>query len=304
MKTIILLTAEISKPYSFQKDYAEYYEKLAIIWLKENIKIISSWIFDYNEKENNFKWWTYFDWEKWIEEKNIIADMVWCKANIDNYLIRLIEKNNKFLNPVDYISFANDKYITSLFFKEESPETFLLWTYNKNDILSEELILKPNWWSWWEWVIKIKNNEIKKYFWWKYDNYLVQELIDSSAWIKWVADGLHDIRFTLFWDKVWDIVLLRTPPKWDFRCNISAGWLWEYIKETDLPKDMLEFIRPILDKILNRFWKIFWSIDILKSNWRYYIMEFNSSPWINTFKFNKKLEKEYFEDIIRLLKNY
>ncbi len=31
MKTIILLTAENSKPYSFQKDYSEYYEKHRIL---------------------------------------------------------------------------------------------------------------------------------------------------------------------------------------------------------------------------------------------------------------------------------
>jgi len=306
MKKVILLSNGHDFKTSLECHIRKKYQDLSKVWIENNVRIIRSSNYEYDEKKNSFARWEYFDGVKWIDIKDITADLVWYKSNITNYITTIIEKNNTFINPTDYIDFANDKYITSLFFKEESPKTYILNQASIENIvhLPENIILKPNWWSWGRGILKIKKSQLIEYNPSDYSNYIIQEALDLSTWIDWVVEWIHDIRFMVLWNKTMDYVLIRTPPKNDFRCNITAGGLWEYKKTSDLPQDMLDFINPIIKKIFWRFGSLFGSIDISKAGWKYYIIEFNSSPWINTFRFNSKLENIYFQKTIELFKNF
>jgi glutathione synthase/RimK-type ligase-like ATP-grasp enzyme len=133
--------------------------------------------------------------------------------------------------------------------------------------------------------------------------YIVQEMIDSSKWIPWIISSIHDIRFFILGNTLWKSVLLRTPPENDFRCNISQWWSSENIDFSKLPIDMQLFAKNIHKKIHNKFWIIFWSIDIVMANNRYYLIEFNSSPWVNLHAIGSPKLKEYHKTISLFFNN-
>lgn len=304
MKNIILLSTESDFKNSLSQKYRPYYERLITLWIKKDIQIIRSSIYQYNINTNTFLIGETFNGDKWIDLKNIAISKVWYKSNTVNYLTRIIEKNNPFINNTEFVELVNDKYITSLHSPEYSPKTLLLNDQGIKDFIETDknnFIIKPNWWSWGKGVEKVSVNELRKLNSDDYVNYIIQETLDSSDWIPWVIEWIHDIRFVMFWLETMSHILIRTPPKEDFRCNITAWWSTQYIPITSLPEELVLLISTILKKINSEFWNIFWSIDLTKADWKYYLIEYNSSPGIRSFSFKENLENEYYHKIVEFL---
>jgi len=301
MKNIILLSTEKDFLHSLWENIRTYYEKLIIRGTHQNIQIIRSSIYQYNKKTNTFLNWETFDWSTWVSLTNIKIDLVWYKSNSVNYLTRIIEEKNIFINDTRFVELVNDKYITSLYSPEYSPKTLLLdtdWIEDFSQRTQQDIIIKPNWWSGGKWVEKISIQDLKKIDIQEYNNYIIQETLDSSPWIPWVVEGIHDIRFVMFWTELMSHVLIRTPPKKDFRCNITAGWATQYIPISGLPEELVQAVNIMLKKIQVEFWNVFGSIDLTRANEKYYLIEYNSSPWIRSFSFKKELEDEYYTKTI------
>ncbi len=304
MKNILLMLNFIDYRYD------DYYKKLIILWKEKWINIIRSSVYEYAVENNSFVEWEIFNWKEWSKIENIKADLVWYKSNTVNYLTRIIEENNNFINNTKFVELVNDKYITSLLYNEFSPKSDIIDNIKNNlslldNFSTEELILKPNWWSWWEWITKITKKEIENYINDStYNWYLVQEFIDFSWWINWIVEWMHDIRFVIFWDKI-DFPIIRIPKWWDICCNISRWGSIIYPEIEKIPKKILDTSHKIQRKIFQDFWYVFGTIDLwLWKNWKVYLMELNSSPWIRIWSGSERLEKEYYEKIIETLINY
>jgi len=307
MKTVILL----SSLYSIKGSpllYKEYYEKLIKIWLDKWIKIIRTCIYEYDLQKKIFTNWEYFDWKRWSDVKNIKPDLIWYKSNDVKYLTNIIENNHNMINDTNFIQLVNDKFYTSIYFSDYSPKSYQINMLNNNNLLkdfqSNQLILKPNWWSWWKGIIKIEKSDLDKYINKDdFKNYLVQDFIDLSKWIPNIIKWIHDIRVVIFGGKIWDYVLIRTPAKNDFRCNLSSGWSGKYVNIDCFDNNFKNIITYILDKILNEFWFIFWTIDLARwDDGKYYLIELNSSAWIALYWLNDKISDNYFNLIIDMFK--
>jgi hypothetical protein len=147
MKNIILLSTEGDFLHSLSQNIRSYYEKLITVGLSKQVKIIRSSIYQYDRNNNTFLSGETFDGEKWIHLKNISIDKIWYKSNSVNYLTRIIEENNTFINDTRFVELVNDKYITSIYSPEASPKTLLL---NKSSVdkfietKKLDFIIKPN----------------------------------------------------------------------------------------------------------------------------------------------------------------
>lgn len=304
MKKILILSIDIDFKNSLNDLIKPFYEELSRTWIENNVQFYRSSVYEYNISSHSFKNYQKYDWNSWIECSDLVPDIIWYKSNTINYLTRKIEENYLFINNTKYIELANNKFITSRVFQDESPRTFI---FNKDNLSlfnrNSEIIIKPDGGSGWYWVEKllvsqIDDKRMKLSKW-----YIIQEVIDSSNGIEWVIEWIHDLRFFIFWNKIWDTVVLRTPPKNDFRCNISQWWNSKSLLRKDIPDDLNRFVEEILVRIKKEFWELFWSIDIVKANNRYYLIEFNSSPGVNLYPLSSQELKKYFEEIIYFFKS-
>ncbi len=299
MKNILVLSSDLDFKNSLSKKIRPYYEELSRIGIGKNIQLHRTSVYEFNIEKSIFNTVEKFNWEHWVEENNFSPDLIWYKSNNVNYLSRIIEEKFNFINNTKFIELANNKLITSIVFTKESPKTHLLndesLSFFKDD---EEVIIKPDWGSAGEGVEKLKIRELRTRNLNSYQQYIIQELIDSSEWIEWIVDWIHDIRFFIYWNEIWDTVLLRTPPKWDFRCNVSQWGDSRNISISEFPKELINTVSWIQKKLQDNFWIIYWSIDFTKSRGKYYLIEFNSSPWVIMHPLYSKESDEYHEEII------
>jgi len=305
MKKILVLSIDVDYKNSLSEKIKPYYEELTKIGVKQGVQFYRTSVFEYNTDEKYFNTVQKFDGNSWVQEDFFTPDLIWYKSNTINYLTRVIEEEFPFINSTKFIELANNKLITSIAFQDYSPKTSILNSESLELFKSNEVVvIKPDWWSGGEGVEKIIVSEITSE---KLENskwYIIQELIDSSEWIEWVVEGIHDIRFFIYGDRLWDTALIRTPPKWDFRCNVSQWWSSKNVTLDSFPIELIKSIQSILKKIKNDFWMIYWSIDMTKSNWKYYLVEFNSSPWVIMHKLYSKESDEYHEEIVVFFKNF
>ncbi len=302
MKKILLLSDSLDYKSGISDRIRWFYANLMEQALKKNLQIIRSSIYEYNIKEKKFHYGESFENGEWKQMKDIVPDIVWYKSNKVGYLTRLIEENFQFINNTKLIALANDKYMTSIKFKESSPLSMPIDKINKdniNNFKSKKLIIKPIGWSGGKWVKLLDKKNIldskERNLTW---SYLVQEFIDLSWGIKWLIDGIHDIRFVVFGKEI-RFCVIRYPAKGDFRCNISSGWWALYPNLADIPKELLDIVKNINNNLLEEFHNCYVSIDFGKGiDEKYYLIEINTSTGIDLWVADKKQEKKYFSFII------
>lgn len=297
MLNIILLT-NLKNYKDFKDRNSKHYLQL-MNYLNNNwIKIIRSSIYDYSEEKEYFLRWEFYNWNKWEELTKIKPDKVWYKANTIQYKLLLIKDKYKFFNEPKLITLASNKYDTSNIFKDITPRSYSI-TEALNIKKETKLIIKPHQWIWWTWIKIISSNEIEKIS--KLNNdYIIQDFLDLSVWIKWIVEWIHDVRISVFWDEIFGYAYIRTPKEWDFKCNISQGWKDFFIKINDIPKEFINVANNIISYIKKYIWTWFYTIDLCNTNKWVKLMELNSSPWLN---FEKHDEREkYYNEIVKYIK--
>jgi glutathione synthase/RimK-type ligase-like ATP-grasp enzyme len=111
-------------------------------------------------------------------------------------------------------------------------------------------------------------------------NYIAQEFIDMSDWIKWLVKWFHDLRYMIFWDTI-DYPVLRYPKKWDFRSNYCSWWKKYFLKKEQVPEEITKKAQEIANELIKEFWIIFASIDLAQDKEKWLILvEINSSCWV------------------------
>lgn len=106
-------------------------------------------------------------------------------------------------------------------------------------------------------------------------NSLVQEFCDSSIGIKGVIEGNHDLRFMTTNKKIL-LCYLRTPtdPN-EFRSNYSLGGKLTIVETEKLPKEVLEFIEPLISEIYEEYKNPLYSIDLFNTTKGLKLIELN-----------------------------
>lgn len=206
------------------------------------------------------------------------------------------------------ILLANNKFDTARYFKKYSPLTLRLIdierkSFNWNTFSKSEYIIKPINGSGWAGIMKVKKTDLKdtlSKFWYGKENVIIQEFVDMSCWVQGIVKWMHDLRFSVFWKKIFPHVYVRKPKDGDFRSNISAGWSDYFVWVKEIPKECLTIVQNIVNDIYQNMWWWIYSIDMAWTSEGFKLMELNSSPWF-LFK-EKDIQREYFNYIVNELK--
>jgi glutathione synthase/RimK-type ligase-like ATP-grasp enzyme len=230
-----------------------------------------------------FKKWHFF--ENWILKKiwEIKVDLIFNRD--DKWIIPEIS-DCKILNNQKFDKFCLDKDATAKFFKNISPKSDILKTYEnfwekiiefwlKNDDL---VVLKENYNCSWVWIFIKKVSEIKKDLYPNWNWILIQEYIDTSVGIEWITKWKHDLRINVVDWKITN-VLLRIPKKWSFLANILMWWKSYSVEKSKLPKSIIKLFEKIKKDLEVFDPKIVWMDFINSKNW-FKLVELNSKPWI------------------------
>jgi len=288
----------------FFESYSEIIEALEKKWLKTVIVRNNSYIWDWFFSH-------YFIWNGKTYEKinkKIKLDLLWNRDS-ENLIPKIDDL--EVINNFEFDEICRDKFMTYELFKEFSADTFLLNSYddlleNIDNIKSEKVVLKPRFWERCEWIYIIKKEEIKKELYENWTNILLQEFLDSSNWIDWMVEWLHEINiYVINWEFAW--ARLKKAENWNLICNISweNNSLVRWLKKQDIPKELLDEIKKI-DKKLEKFPFHLYRADFVYTNkLEYKIIELNSRPWV----MNKNTEwQDYYWDfnwkIVDTIANY
>lgn len=307
-KDIVILWFWTEFNVTYKWKYRETMELLMNYGRENNIRFINSSVYHYNHKKWFFTdWWTY-NGKKWEALKKIKPEKVLYKSNKVNHLTNHINEEFEFMNDLKLVLLANNKFDTARYFKSCSPLTWKLSDiesskFNKNKLVKDEYIIKPINWSWWSGIMKVKKTELdnilSKFWYWK-ENVIIQEFLDMSCWVPWVVEWIHDLRYSVFWKRIFPHVYVRIPKEGDFRSNISAWWKDYFVDINKLPIECNNMAKKIVRDIYNIIWEWIYSIDIVNTTEWYKLMELNSSPWF-LFK-EKDIQKKYFQYIVNSLK--
>lgn len=304
MKNILILSDD--KTFHKVSDkYRIYYEELSKIWLDKNVQLIRSNSYSFDVSNLIFKTWEYFDWQDWKSITNFSPDCIWYKDSNTNYFTKQIEKNYYFRNPTEFV-YLKWKYTTYIVFEKFMAYTRLLSEFKLNkslldNFVGDKIVIKKIYGFGWKSVYLINKSEIDDFISKvdDTDNYIVQQFVDFSCWIKWLVDWIHDIRFLVIWDSV-PFITIRVPTmNNEFRCNL---WQWGkafYTSIELLPKELLDIFNEINNNLRQSYWKLIYALDFAKwCDGKYYLIELNTAPWVDLWSFDKNINNLYFNKII------
>ncbi|MBI2578878.1 MAG: ATP-grasp domain-containing protein [Candidatus Aenigmarchaeota archaeon] len=164
---------------------------------------------------------------------------------------------------------CNDKYLTHKLFRRYVPKTSISLKGLKK-IKNRLAVVKPRFGAGGAGVKVMEKYRLRKL---KKD-YIVQEFVDTSAGIKGVYKGIHDLRLLVLNGKILDFYL-RVPRK-GLISNISLGGRLVRIRK--IPKKVMR-IANYVDSKFNKFVPRLYSIDFLiDKKQRPWIIELNSHP--------------------------
>ncbi len=290
------------------KKYRECYEYMYELAKKHGVRLVrasNSW---YDEKKRVFKHaWTYEKEKGWFTIGETKPDLVWDKMNAstENDEFRfVIAKAFKIINDPLFAQTINNKFLSSLFFKEFIPQTIYLdkTTDVKNvakKIKSDKIVFKPLTKSGGSGIIIVKHNEIAKIK--INDPYLAQEFIETDGGIKNITNDRHDLRLTFVNEKL-IYAYIRTPAKGKLLANVSQGGSMAIVPIDKLP----ESIKPILklnEKLFADFNPRIYTIDLMFGpKQKPYVVEMNARPGVYFYPDQKRWQDRFYMAMIDVFK--
>jgi len=272
---LLLSSHKNFKTLEWPREFPFYNEKLAKILSKKGITFMRSSSYEFDKKSQLFfraeivkSWW-------WEEVKNIQPDKILCYSNTVNQDLFDISKIFSFQNNLDLVQLANNKLQTSIFFSNFSPKTYT--QIPINTLTDKKYVIKPIDGTGWNDISCIYGKELLDLC--LKENYIMQEYIDSSIGVPWIVKGIHDMRFIVFGEKIFSWIYIRTPKKWDFKCNLCQWGNWFYMPITNIPKDIMGIVDKIKASIYQNYREWYYSIDISNTVEWPILMELNSSTW-------------------------
>lgn len=260
--------------YPFTKaEYLESYQELDLeiqnlggkfYIVRDNATYLGNWEFSNS--------WKFID-NQIVEAGEVKIDVIYDKWEFisDNTLPVL---NSEFVNEV-----CTDKYKTYQMFKEFCPKTILVnneqeYSNALNTINWDKKVIKPLDGEEWHGVFIWDHEYLKscKYVF----PMLVQEFLDTSAWIPGIYVGIHDLRLVYINGEI-IFSFYRTPPEGQLLANISQGGWIGLIDINNLPKKVLDISNVVKE---NFTWDYCFGLDIGFVDGQPKIIELNSRVWL------------------------
>ncbi len=173
-------------------------------------------------------------------------------------------------------------------------------------IKTDKVVLKPRFWEQCVWVHVLNKNEIKQDLYENWEDILLQEFLDSSNWIEWLVEWLHEINiFIVNWEFSWSRI--KKPAEWYFVSSATWDSIWTvwWIKEKDIPNKLVEIVKKLDSKFSNYPLRLFRADFVYTTSWEYKLIELNSRPWV---MHKDKEWQEFYRDfnwkLIDLVVNY
>lgn len=267
----------------------------------------------YDYEKNIFKYaWTYKtesgNWEKVI---NIKPDLIYdkTKAGMEAYYKKeLISKNYQFINSLRFTRIMDDKLITSLIFHKWSKRSWIVNNQKKlksilPKIKSQKFVVKPISESGGKNVQILDKEEAlgKIIFGDDYDDYLVQEFIDSSLGVPGVSENMHDLRLVFINNKL-SYSYIREPEKGNYLANLSQGGSLSIVPKDKIPRSLDPIIR-CANKVFETFDPRIYCIDFMfDKKGKPWIVELNSMPGLYFTPKEKPYMLEMYKELIGVFK--
>lgn len=189
------------------------------------------------------------------------------------------------LNRFEFDEICRDKIKTYELFWDFWAKTFLLNSFEELkekvwEIKTSKIVLKPRFWEQCQWIYVIEKDEIREDLYEDWTDILLQEFLDSTVWIEWIVDWLHEINvFYVNWEFSW--ARMKKPPEWSLISSATWSSIWKvwWLKEKDVPKDLLDIIKKLDNKMLDYPLRLYRADFVNTKDW-YKMIELNSRPWV------------------------
>lgn len=216
-------------------------------------------------------------------DTKISPDCIWDKTSALNFPV--IKNDKNVINPLLFKELETNKWVQSQLFKEYFPQNILC-----NDLVmfkqyiervnTSKIVIKPLGGHGGKGISFFEKAEVLN------DNFdfnnlpqtpfLIQSFTDTSAGVKDICDGIHDLRF-IYLNKQLVLCILRQPAKGQLRANFAQGGTFEKIPLSNIPQYILDFLKPIANKIIGEYENPYFSIDLGIENEKPMIFEITGS---------------------------
>lgn len=198
-----------------------------------------------------------------------------------------------------------DKFQQATVFRQRMPRTVLLAEFlslkSVQNLFTDRIVLKHRYWSGWKDISLVDKSDIinnKEIYKLKRKEYVVQEYIDFSGWIPDLAVGIHDFRIVVLGGEKKYVEIREPKDKNEFRSNVALWWHMALYDIDIIPPALHE----ILDTMISLVTKIcgesmFCSFDFGYANDTWYLIEINSSPWIEFDEHDLERQKQVYQDL-------
>ena len=118
---------------------------------------------------------------------------------------------------------------------------------------------------------------------------MVQEFLDSSVGIPGITDGMHDLRITVINGKPINS-FLRVPKEGSYLANIAQGGSGTSIDLKQIPKEVINLVYRIDEKV-KKYFPAIYAADFIHSDKGYKLLELNSRPGVQHPDWSKTYQK-------------
>lgn len=257
-------------------DQLRYISLTTLSTIARNRDIDLRWVFKGDElNQGAFQsYWTIEDEIMTHHNEPYRPDLLYVRPTLDTY-INIPKVNTFFLRQV-----CDDKIKTYETFPECVKKTILVTPETADAVLrmsTDLVVVKPRYGSLGRDVQILPKSSITKEFIETFqEDFVAQELIDSSAGMGAVVSRRHELRVYIFNGKITS-PYLRIPKEGSYLANISQGAKEKMIEVGDIPKAGFDVIRKV-DSLFTDIFPRMYCIDIMFENGKPWVVELNSNP--------------------------
>jgi len=187
------------------------------------------------------------------------------------------------INHPDFDEICRDKLKTFELFSSIAIKTLLVNSYQEAinsfaKIKGDKIVLKERFGEEGRGVFVIDKKEIKQDLYDDWTNVLIQEFMDSSMGIPNIVKGMHDISVIVVNKKIIS-GLLRQPAEGSYLANLKLGGSCISLPLGEIPKEVLEILNKIIDKV-SSFYPVIFRADFINTKKGFKLLELNSRPGI------------------------
>lgn len=280
-------------------DKMNAYIELEKVFKDEWIELMRVSMDSFNPNKGSFTHFIQINSEGFFETQNkeYVPQLIWNRIKNGIFYFSSITRAAPFsvFPNDDLVRICSDKFEMYLFLREYFPTTFLLDEFlssvTAQEILTDELVLKPIRSNVWKGIIfttKSKLLDSASIYQWLWKLYIVQNRIRLSwKWLFWVP---HDVRLVFIWGE-FSHSTIRISHKNEE--SINTNMVESFLPRKEIPDEVMSMAYWIMKKLWNMTKSLIaidFMLDSLKNNW--YLMEINSSPWVDFY--GNETDRNYF----------